>query len=90
MDVPIDLETWIPLAFGLLAAFFYLRLLAHTHQVDRALVDLCRRAVALREKQEEMQKRIGTAPLLPRYRRFEQGIRALLAREEMKPPASNG
>ena len=83
-----DPRTLIPLLFGIGAGLLFLRLLAHTHLHDRALLELCRQAVALRERQEGMEQRIGTAPLLPRYRRFEKGIRDLLAREGLKLPGS--
>jgi hypothetical protein len=76
-----------PVFFGGLAAFFFLALLAYSHLRTRALIGLLRQAIALREKQEEVKKRIGTAPLLPRYQRFEKGVRDLLGREGLRPAA---
>lgn len=75
-----------PLVAGSAAAFCFLAILAYTHLRSRALIDLLRRAVIKREKQEEMKRRIGTAPLLPRYQRFEKGLRDLLAREGLQAP----
>lgn len=75
-----------PLFFGGLAAFLFLALLAATHLRSRALLDLCRQAVKLREAQEETRKRIGAAPLLPRTQRFEKAVRDLLARDGLRPP----
>ena len=75
-----------PLVFGGLAAFLFLGLLAYTHLRTRALLDLCRQAVKLREAQEEIKKRIGSAPMLPRTQKFERALRDLLAREGLKPP----
>jgi hypothetical protein len=74
------------------AVFSFFALLAYAHLRSRALIDLLRQAIALREKQEDMKKRIGTAPLLPRFQRFEKGVRDLLAREGLraappKPPS---
>ena len=78
----------IAVFLGLLAGFLFLRLLAQTHLRDRALLNLFHRAATLRRKQEEIERRIGTAPLLPRYRRFETGLRAILTREGIQPPAA--
>jgi len=75
-----------PLLFGGLAAFFFLGILAYTHLRTRALLDLCRQAVKLREIQEEIRKRIGSAPMLVRTQQFERGLRDLLAREGLRPP----
>ncbi len=75
-----------PLLFGGLAAVFFLGILAYTHLWTRALLDLCRQAVKLREIQEEIKKRIGAAPMLPRAQKFEKALRDLLAREGLHPP----
>ena len=75
-----------PLVFGGLAAFSFLGLIAYTHLRTRALLDLCRQAVKLRETQEDIKKRIGSAPMLPRAQKFERALRDLLAREGLKPP----
>lgn len=75
-----------PLVFGGLAAVCFLGILAYTHLRTRALLDLCRQAVKLREAQEEIKKRIGTAPMLGRVQQFERGLRDLLAREGLRPP----
>jgi len=74
-----------PLVFGGLAAFSFLGLLAYTHLRSRALIDLCRQAVKLREAQEEMRKRMGSAPFLNRCLRFEMGVRRILEREGLRP-----
>ncbi len=90
MGPDFDLEQFFITALGPVfaagaAVFSFLALLAYSHLRSRALVDLLRQAVALREKQEDMKKRIGTAPLLPRFQRFEQGVRHLLALEGLRP-----
>lgn len=85
-----DWERWLatsiwPIAAGGVAVFLFLSLLAYTHLRSRALIGLLRQAVVLRERQEDLKKRIGTAPLLPRFQRFEKGLRDLLAREGLRP-----
>ena len=92
MGFEFDLEHFLetafwPLFWGSVAAFSFLTLLAHSHLRNRALVTLLRRAITLRQKQEEMKRRIGTAPLLARYQRLEKGIREILAREGLRSPA---
>ena len=90
MGLDFDVEHFLatafgPIVFGALAAFFFLALLAYVHLRSRALIGLLQQAVALREIQEEMKKRIGTAPLLSRFQRYETSLRQLLAREGLSP-----
>jgi len=90
VESDVDLEQFFiavlgPAAAVGIAVFAFLALVAYTHLRHRALIDLLVRAVALREKQEAIRKRIGTAPLLPRFQRFEKGVRDLLAREGLRP-----
>lgn len=80
-------EYLVPLVIGGLAVFCYLALLARVHLRARVMIDLYREAGRLRKKQEEIRNREGDAPYLDKYRRLEQGLLNLLAREGLRPAA---
>ena len=71
----------VPALLAALAAFAWLALVAHRADVGRALVEVCRQAVAFRERQEKLAAGGKPAPFLDYARRAEAELRALLARQ---------
>jgi hypothetical protein len=78
-------EYFWAIALGALAAFFYLAIVSSSILRSRALVELCRRVVRLREKHEQLKKSGQEAPQLAQIQKFEMGLREILRREGLRP-----
>ena len=70
----------VPAVLAALAVFAWLALAAGRADAGRALVEVCRRAVELREAQEKLAAAGRPAPFLDYARRAERELRGLLRR----------
>jgi hypothetical protein len=80
-------EYFWAMALGALAAFFYLAIVSSSILRSRALVELCRSVVRLREKHEQLKKTGQEAAELAHLQKFEMALREILRREGLRPAA---